>query len=186
MKFVHQTVMMLLLTLAATSSTSTSTSTTIAFAFTPLSPSTTYKRKVVKVQVQAPVPVPVPVPPTTLYANQNNNDNGTSGGRGGGGGGGGVVADEEESDSDGGKTLKEINNMTKKVEQKQTAINRLKFQLNDLKSAAKESEEKELAALNKVDLLTRVKRDMDDSFEELQEQFRYVLATNTTTTMILQ
>jgi hypothetical protein len=181
MKFVHQTVMMLLLTLAATSSTSTST--TIAFAFTPLSPSTTYKRKVVKVQVQAPVPVP----PTTLYANQNNNDNGTSGGRGGGGGGGGgVVADEEESDSDGGKTLKEINNMTKKVEQKQTAINRLKFQLNDLKSAAKESEEKELAALNKVDLLTRVKRDMDDSFEELQEQFRYVLATNTTTTMILQ
>ena len=76
------------------------------------------------------------------------------------------------------KQLREINLLSKQMDQKETAINRLKFQLNELKSAAQESEmrreeaEKQVNELEKASEL--VKKKGAEQYNKLQNLFGYV------------
>ncbi len=74
--------------------------------------------------------------------------------------------------------MREINKLREDKEQKITAINRLKFQLNELRSAAEESESKRLDAEKKLEKLIeeseKMKSENSNQYEQLQAKFRYV------------
>lgn len=75
--------------------------------------------------------------------------------------------------------LREINLLSKQMDQKETAINRLKFQLNELKNAAQESEMRREEAEKQVDELTKasqvIKKKTENQYSKLQNLFRYVV-----------
>ena len=72
--------------------------------------------------------------------------------------------------------LYEINQLKKEKEQRETAINRLKFQLNELKTAVEESEDKRLEAEEEVEKLVKdseaIKSEQKDQYDELQATLR--------------
>ena len=85
-----------------------------------------------------------------------------------------TTATKDDQDEVQQKQLKEINVLTKQMEQKETAINRLKFQLNELKTAADESEVKRFEAEKEVEKLNKEKKESFFNFDSLKAQFRYV------------
>jgi len=70
--------------------------------------------------------------------------------------------------------LKDINRLVKEKEQRETAINRLKFQLNELKVTADESEKKRIDAEKKIEELTKgsevARKKNKDLYDELKGQ----------------
>ncbi len=72
--------------------------------------------------------------------------------------------------------LKDINKLIKQKEQRETAINRLKFQINELRATADESEKNRIDAEKKVEELTRdsdiVRKKNKDLYDELREKLR--------------
>lgn len=92
----------------------------------------------------------------------------------------GVSSDDEKTASvavnDSKEQAKEINKLLKDKEQKITAINRLKFQLNELRSAAEESETKRADAEKKLEELTKdsesIKKQNTAEYEQLQAKMR--------------
>ncbi len=81
------------------------------------------------------------------------------------------VSDASSDSEEQQKQLREVNTLTKQMEQKETAINRLKFQLNELKTAAQESEIKRLEAEEQLEKLTKEKNDFDQS-DDFKTQLR--------------
>ena len=93
-----------------------------------------------------------------------------------------IVADDEKSNSKSSSTnvqeeqLKDINLLIKQKEQRETAINRLKFQLNELRLTANEREDQRAEAEKTVEKLTKdaekMRSENQSQYDELVTKFR--------------
>jgi len=86
------------------------------------------------------------------------------------------VLDEQELEQLTKKKDDEINKLLQKTEQKETSINRLKFQLNEYKNVVEESENLRTDAEKKVEDLTKetetIRKENKNLFDEFKAQFR--------------